>query len=195
LNQRARDHHEHAEDGRDDAPDPREGWRAAATQGRTAHEARGGDREQLRDGEREQGSGDGAPQEREGHDTDRLVLVDIHVIHVDDRDQGHQDGRRHDGDGEEAQQPERDDEDGAAEQRQLEGPDLLARQGGIQRGHDTQRVGALAGCRGIGLADTPRTTPSLLLLERIAASDTPGQVRDDLAALVAADGRGLRIGG
>ena len=134
-------------------------------------------------------AGHGAPQERERDDPDGLVLVDVHVVQVDDRDERHQHRGRGDGHREQAQDAQQDDQDRAAHERQLERPDLLARQRRVERGDEVQCAGPLARHRGVRLADAAGAALALLGVQRIAAAHAVGQVRDGLTALVAADGR------
>ena len=184
-------HQEHGKQRRDDPPDPREVGRAG-TRDRAAHHARGLRRHELVQRVAEQRPDQRAPQERECDDPDGLVLVDIDVVHVDDRDQGYQDGGGDDGHREEPQQAQRHDQDRATDKRHLERPDLLAGQGGIQRGDEPHRRGPLTRSRGVCVTDSTLTTPALLRTQRVPAADAPGQVGDLLAALVAADVRRRR---
>ena len=98
------DRHEDAGDERHDHPAGKVEARCAAFADGTATDAaRRLGRQQLVEQEREHAAGQRPPQEGEGHDADRLILIGVHVVQVDDRDDGHQDGRRHDRDREEAQ--------------------------------------------------------------------------------------------
>ena len=115
----------------------------------------------------------GVPQEREAdaerrgradraeHDGDRLVLPLVDVVHVDDVDRGHDQRRRDEREGEEAQSTGDDRDEQTEAQRPPIGLGRRAAGQRHQRRHHVERHDRLAGLQGEGLPPLGATGPEL----------------------------------
>ena len=128
----------------------------------------------------------GTPTHREPDDEERLVLVHVDGVQVQQHEQGHQ--RRGDGERDREEPPERESHDRGEPQRQgdAEVGHVGVGQLGEQARHDVQRPHALAGSGG-ELAPAASSRRDRVLVERIAAAHAIRQRRDRAAALRARD--------
>ena len=137
------------------------------------------------------GAGRGAPHHRRRDDPDRLVLVDVDDIQVQDHQQRHQHGRADERDGEYAGQRQPDDKGHADAQGQPEvahlGPRQL-REEGADHGHRAHRF---VGRGGEAAALLAAGLGAVLVVEWVAAANAELEPRHVVATLVAGDQAGF----